>query len=171
MDLQPPLQLSLEMSLFSGFSLNIFNHPKYKIVFQRDLLRSASCCCWDISEETGKFPFTHPQKKHSKRRTLPPALPQFIYLFTSSTQGAEESPESADTLQLDDKQQNDEDHTLQREGHEVAAHTRLWHGEVVFLVGDVYNQKNTVMSTRLMAEMCSVYSVWLTSYVKICLTS
>lgn len=55
-----------------------------------------------------------PRKKTQRNRQILPCSPiqEFIYLFASSAQGGEESPEIADTLQLNGKEQNDEDHSL-----------------------------------------------------------
>lgn len=99
-----------------------------------------------LSLETSLFSFLtklesfhsppHTNTEKDKHSSCSP-LPQFIYLFTSSAQSGEESPESVDTLQLDDKQQNDENNALQGEGHEEASHARLRHREVVCLVCDV----------------------------------
>lgn len=61
-----------------------------------------------------------------------------------SAQQRDESPQSVDALQLDNIQQNIEDGALHREGHEKAPNTGLGHREVVWLVGDVWKQKNYI---------------------------
>lgn len=60
-----------------------------------------------------------------------------MYPFAPSAQGGEESPESADKLQLNEKQQKKKNDSLNWQGHKEASHPRLRHREVVCLVCDV----------------------------------
>ena len=53
-------------------------------------------------------------------------------------EGAEGSSDGPGALQLDGEHQEDEDQALQGQGHQESAHARLRHGEVVLLVGDVW---------------------------------
>lgn len=89
---------------FSFLRLSVWIYlTALKIVFKSDLIHSASYCM---------VPRTLLMNKRNthKKKTFPcPPLQKFTYLFASSTQGGEESAESADTLQLDDKQKNNKD--------------------------------------------------------------
>lgn len=84
----------------------------------------------DCCPETGK-----------NRQTRPRCL-NCTNQFASSEQRGEDLPEASDALQLDDKEQSHVHHTLHAEGHEESAHTRLRHGEVVFLIRYVWNNRN-----------------------------
>lgn len=61
-------------------------------------------------------------------------LSPFPHLLALPPQGGQEVTEGADALQLNDKQEQQEDCALHCKGHQEASHTRLRHGEVVCLV-------------------------------------
>lgn len=80
----------------------------------------------------GFFPFKASTRIYLKRLKPLPAQRKLsslarlrIYLLVPSAQGGEETTQRANALKLNDEQQNDEDSTLHREGHEKAPNARL----------------------------------------------